>query len=169
MAEKVILFFGNIAPYKGVEYLIEAMNHLKAKMDDVKLIVAGRIKHDCQAYWDKINEMIEKYRLNDSIMCRTEYIPEEEAEIYFKSADLLVLPYKHIFQSGLIYTSYRFGLPVVATDVGSLRNDVIEGRTGFVCKPEEPADMANKISGLFRKRYLQGAGAAQAGDHQIRQ
>ena len=119
--EKVILFFGNIAPYKGVEYLIEAMNHLKAKMDDVKLIVAGRIKHDCQAYWDKINAMIEQYRLNDSVMCRTEYIPEEEAEIYFKSADLLVLPYKHIFQSGLIYTSYRFGLPVVATDVGSLR------------------------------------------------
>ena len=147
--EKVILFFGNIAPYKGVEYLIEAMNHLKANMGDVKLIVAGRIKHDCQAYWDKISEMIEKYQLNDSIICRTEYIPEEEAEIYFKSADLLVLPYKHIFQSGLIYTSYRFGLPVVATDVGSLRHDVIEGRTGFVCRPEEPRDMANKIMAYF--------------------
>ena len=146
---KVILFFGNIAPYKGLEYLIEAMSQLKGKMDDVKLIVAGRIKHDCQAYWDKISAMIEQYRLNDSIMCRTEYIPEEEAEIYFKSADLLVLPYKNIFQSGLIYTSYRFGLPVVATDVGSLRADIIEGKTGFVCKTEEPVDMANKITVYF--------------------
>ncbi len=147
--EKVILFFGNIAPYKGVEYLIEAMHYLKARMENVKLIVAGRIKQDCQTYWNKISEMIEEYQLRDSIMCRTEYIPEEEAEIYFKSADLLVLPYKHIFQSGLIYTSYRFGLPVVATDVGSLRDDVVEGKTGFVCKAEDPEDLANRIQVYF--------------------
>ena len=143
--DKTLLFFGNIAPYKGLEYLILALANVNATYKDFKLIIAGRIKVDCQAYWKKIQRIIEEHDLKDSIIKRIEYIPEEEAEIYFKAADVLILPYKNIFQSGLIYTSYHFGLPVVAADVGSLRNDVVEGKTGFICKPEDPADLAKKI------------------------
>jgi glycosyltransferase involved in cell wall biosynthesis len=103
------------------------------------------VKHDCQAYWNDIQKLIKDSDLTESIIERIEYIPEEEAEIYFKSADLLILPYKHIFQSGVIYTSYYFGLPVVATDVGSLGLDIVEGKTGFVSKPEDPEDLSEKI------------------------
>jgi glycosyltransferase involved in cell wall biosynthesis len=151
--EKALLFFGNIAQYKGLEYLILALAQLKKTVKDIKLIIAGRIKVDCQEYWAGIQRVIEDHKLEDYIIKRIEYIPEEEAEIYFKAADVLILPYKNIFQSGLIYTSYHFGLPVVAADVGSLRDDVVEGTTGFICKPEDPENLAEKII-LYYKSAL---------------
>jgi len=80
---------------------------------------------------------------------RIAYIPDEEVEIYFKSADVLILPYKHIFQSGVIFLSYNFGLPVIATDVGSLREDIVDGRNGFISEPESPDDLADKIEAYF--------------------
>ena len=148
--EKVLLFFGNIAPYKGLEYLVRALVHLRETHPDFRLIIAGRIKVECQEYWTGIQEIIDEHNLQGSIVKRIEYIPEEEAEFYFKAADVLILPYKNIFQSGLIYTSYHFGLPVVAADVGSLREDVVEGRTGFIFRPEDPKDLAEKIVTYYR-------------------
>ena len=70
-------------------------------------------------------------------------------EIYFKSADLLILPYRHIFQSGVAFLAYSFGLPIVATDVGSLSAEIIEGKTGFLCRPDDPVDLADKINVYF--------------------
>lgn len=153
--DKYLLFFGNIAPYKGLEYLILAFAHLREISGDIKLIIAGRIKVDCREYWASIENIIEKYGFEDLIVKRIEYIPEVEAEIYFKAADVLILPYKNIFQSGLIYTAYNFGLPVIATDTGSLKDDVIIGKTGFICRPEDPKDLAEKVmlyynSNLFK-------------------
>jgi len=69
--------------------------------------------------------------------------------VYFKAADLLALPYKHIYQSGVLFLGYSFGLPVVATDVGALREEIIEGRTGFVCRPEDSVDLARAIETYF--------------------
>lgn len=149
-SEKIMLFFGNIAPYKGLDQLIKALVYLKGRIGDIRLVVAGRIKQDCQVYWEGIEKSIVDYDLEKYIIRRIEYIPEEEAEIYFKSADVLILPYKHIFQSGVIFTAYYFGVPVVATDVGSLKEDIIEGKTGFVCKPEDPEDLAKKISFFYK-------------------
>lgn len=151
--DKILLFFGNIAPYKGLEYLIRALANLREQYVDLKLIIAGRIKADCMQYWTDIENIIEEQELKDIIIERIEYIPEAEAEIYFKAADVLILPYKNIFQSGLIYTSYHFGLPVVATDTGSLKDDVILGETGFICRPEDPEDLAEKVK-LYYKSNL---------------
>jgi len=145
--EKVVLFFGNIAPYKGLDQLIKSLVYLKDKK--IKLVIAGRIKHECQDYWENVKTLVREHDFNDYITQRIEYIPENEAEIFFKSADVLILPYKHIFQSGVIFTAYHFGLPVIATDVGSLKDDIIEGETGFVCKPDDPEDLARKIAIYF--------------------
>ncbi|MBE3086980.1 MAG: glycosyltransferase family 4 protein, partial [Bacteroidetes bacterium] len=143
--DKILLFFGNIAPYKGLEFLIRSLVNLRERYKDLKLIIAGRIKTDCQEYWINIENIVKEHKLEDVIIKRIEYIPEVEAEIYFKAADVLILPYKNIFQSGLIYTSYHFGLPVVATDAGSLKDDVIIGKTGFICRAEDPEDLAEKV------------------------
>ena len=70
-------------------------------------------------------------------------------ELYLKAADVLVLPYKEIFQSGVLFLAYSFGLPVVATDVGSFREEIVEGRTGFLCKPGDPAELAKAIETYF--------------------
>jgi glycosyltransferase involved in cell wall biosynthesis len=76
-------------------------------------------------------------------------VPDADTEIYFKAADVLVLPYTHIFQSGVLFLSYNFGLPVIASDVGSLKEDIIEGKTGFVCKPRDPVDLSKCIETYF--------------------
>jgi glycosyltransferase involved in cell wall biosynthesis len=81
---------------------------------------------------------------------RIAYIPDEETELYFKAADVLVLPYTHIFQSGVLFLGYNFGLPVIASDVGSLRDDVIEGKTGYIFKPRDPESLATAIRTCFK-------------------
>jgi glycosyltransferase involved in cell wall biosynthesis len=78
-----------------------------------------------------------------------EFIPDEELELYLKAADVAVLPYTRIFQSGVLFLAYSFGLPVIASDVGSLREDIVEGETGFICKPEDPVDLARTIERYF--------------------
>ena len=70
-------------------------------------------------------------------------------ELYLKGADVLVLPYKEIFQSGVLFLAYSFGLPVVATDVGSFREEIVEGSTGFLCQPGDPAELAKAIETYF--------------------
>jgi glycosyltransferase involved in cell wall biosynthesis len=70
-------------------------------------------------------------------------------EVYFKAADVAVIPYVEIFQSGVPFLSYSFGLPVIATDVGSLKDDIVEGGTGFLCRPKNPADLARTIRTYF--------------------
>ena len=83
------------------------------------------------------------------------FIPDDEVEVYFKAADVTVIPYVKIFQSGVPFLSYSFGLPVIATDVGSLRDDIIEHETGFLCRPEDSADMARAIRDYFSSPVYQ--------------
>jgi glycosyltransferase involved in cell wall biosynthesis len=83
------------------------------------------------------------------ILLRKEYIPDEETEVFFKAADVLALPYRHIYQSGVLFLGYNFGLPVLAADVGSLKEEIVEGETGFVFKPEDPVDLARVIEIYF--------------------
>ena len=146
--EKVLLFFGNIAPYKGLEYLIQSMGELAADGQSYKLLVAGHLKCTPE-YWKGIEEATAKLGLDSSVSFRIAWIPDEETEWYFKAADVLVLPYTYIFQSGVLFLGYSFGLPVLAADVGSLREDIVEGKTGFVFRPRDPKDMARAIRTFF--------------------
>jgi len=155
-SQKVLLFFGNIAPYKGLEYLVEAMALLASDTSDYRLIIAGSPKN-CAPYWEAIRRGISRPELRSRVVERIEYVPDADTEIYFKAADLLVLPYVHIFQSGVLFLGYNFGLPVIASDVGSLKEDIVEGKTGFVCKPRDPVDLSLTIktycsSELFQRR-----------------
>jgi glycosyltransferase involved in cell wall biosynthesis len=150
---RVLLFFGLISPYKGLETLVRAMAHLHRGGKEFTLIIAGRIK-ECQDYWEQICRLIEQSDLKGNVVTDLRHVPDEMVEIYLKAADVMVLPYRGIFQSGALFLAYRFGLPVIATDVGSFKEDIIEGQTGFVCRPDDPLDMAKTIetyfsSGLF--------------------
>jgi D-inositol-3-phosphate glycosyltransferase len=160
---KTMLFFGRITPYKGLEYLIGAFKGLARRSDEYRLIVSGRVEKGCEAYWEAIREQMREEVQNGRIVIRDEFIPDSETEIYFKAADALVLPYRNIFQSGVMFLAYSFGLPVLAADVGSLREDIVEGKTGFVFKPEDPADLARMIeryfaSDLFAELYVRRQG-----------
>lgn len=147
--EGVLLFFGRIAPYKGLEYAVDALRQLQGQSRSYRLLIAGRIEQGCDDYWSSVQEMIFAWGLSEQVTSRIDYIPDEEVELYFKAADVLLLPYKAIFQSGLLFLTYSFGLPVIVTDIGSFRDDVVEGVTGFVCTPEDPADLAAKVLQYF--------------------
>jgi D-inositol-3-phosphate glycosyltransferase len=147
--EKTLLFFGQIAPYKGLEYLIAAMSGLIKADKNIRLIIAGRIKHGFGDYWDTIRSEILFGRLDKQIIQHVRFIPETEVEVYFKATDVLVIPYVEIFQSGVPALSYSFGLPVIATDVGSLRDDIVEGETGFLCRPKDSSDLGSVICRYF--------------------
>jgi len=146
--ERAILFFGNIAPYKGLEYLVAAFQHVLTQRDAYRLIIAGTPKN-CEGYWRTIRQAISDVAPSGRVLLRAEFIPDEETELYFKAADVLVLPYTHIYQSGILFLGYSFGLPVIASDVGSLREDIVEGKTGYVSKPKDPVDLARNIERYF--------------------
>jgi glycosyltransferase involved in cell wall biosynthesis len=146
--QKAILFFGNIAPYKGLEYLVAAFQQIAVRRSDYKLIIAGRPK-GAEKYWADLYRMIRPDVEQAKILLREEYISDQETEVFFKAADVLALPYRYIYQSGVLFLGYSFGLPVLAADVGSLRDEIVEGKTGFVFKPEDPDDLAKSIEQYF--------------------
>lgn len=146
--ERVILFFGRITPYKGLEYLIAALRHIQARDNSYRLIIAGRPDR-CEEYWMAIRDKIREDVLSGAILLRPDFIPDSETEIYFKAADAVVLPYRNIYQSGVLFLGHSFGLPVLAADVGSLKDDIVEGKTGFSFKPEDPVDLARAIDQYF--------------------
>lgn len=148
--EKAILFFGRIKPYKGLEYLIAALQRLRVKGDDYRLIVVGSLDAlNGEQYNNAIREAIRDDVPGVRTLFRTEFIPDDEIEVYFKAADLLVLPYTHIYQSGVLFLGHSFGLPVLAADVGSLKDEIVEGKTGFVFRPADPSDLARAIERYF--------------------
>jgi glycosyltransferase involved in cell wall biosynthesis len=147
--DKVVLFFGNIAPYKGLEYLVTAFRDLNRTRDGYRLIVAGRVKKGSDPYWENLQTVLGPNPSADGVLLNLGFVPDEETELYFKAADVLALPYTRIFQSGVLFLAYSFGLPVLAADVGSLKDDVIEGATGFVFAPEDAKALARAIETYF--------------------
>jgi D-inositol-3-phosphate glycosyltransferase len=85
---------------------------------------------------------------------KIQYVPDADTELYFKAADVLVLPYTKVFQSGVLFLSYSFGLPVIATNAGSFEDDVIVGSTGFLCKRCDPVDLAQAIEKYFESELF---------------
>ena len=146
--DKVLLFFGNIAPYKGVEFLVDAFIEVAAREKNLRLIIAGRPKGS-EAYWAEMLAKINASPVRDKVILKIEYVPDAETEIYFKAADILILPYTHIFQSGVLFLGYNFGLPSIAADVGALRDDIIEGETGFIFPPRDAQALARTMEKFF--------------------
>lgn len=146
--QKVILFFGRITPYKGLEYLIGAFRDIAQKRHDYRLVIAGR-PDQCDSYWRPVRSGLSREIESGLVLLRPDFIPDNEVEVYFKAADVLVLPYRDIYQSGVLFLAHSFGLPVLAADVGSLRDEIVEGETGFIVGPEDTDGLARAIEHYF--------------------
>ena len=153
--DKTILFFGAIGPYKGLECLITAFQAVAPIHPGCRLIIAGKPKVGTEKYLDEVQQSISQDVTRDRVTQRLEFIPDEETELYFKAADLLALPYTEVSQSGVLVLGYSFGLPLVATDVGSLKEEILEGKTGFLCKPGDPLDLARAIDAYFTSELFE--------------
>ena len=147
--ERTILFFGAIAPYKGLDILVAAFQQIVACDSKYRLIIAGRPRGGSDRHWEEIRTTISRTIEPTKVIQDIAYIPDGKMELYFKAADVLALPYREIFQSGILFLAYCFGLPIVAADVGSFRETIIEGRTGFLCKPHDPDALGKALESYF--------------------
>ena len=146
---KTILFFGRITPYKGLDYLLAAFKELLKNHPEYFLIVAGRTDN-CAAYWQPLRTQIDAEAANGNALLREGFIPDDEAEVYFKAADVLVMPYRDIYQSGVLFTGQHFGIPILAADVGSFGEDIVAGRNGWLFQPDDAQDLEKSIERYFQ-------------------
>jgi len=137
---RYILFFGFIRDYKGLDLLLLAMCHPQIREMKIKLIVAGEYYCDPQLYL----EIIEKERLSEKVILKTDFIPDSQVLNYFCAADVVVQPYKSATQSGVTQIAYHFDKPMIITDVGGLAEIVPDGLVGYVVNPD-PDSIARAI------------------------
>ena len=161
ITDKTMLFFGNIAPYKGLEYLTVACSELFRKDGSYRLLIVGKPKGR-EDYWKQIERTLARDEFRNRVIRKIEYIPDEATELYFKAADVLILPYAHVFQSGVLLLGYSFGLPAIVADVGSLKEEVIAGESGFVFKSRDASDLANKIDKYFKSELFSNLESGRA-------
>lgn len=155
---RVVLFFGRIQPYKGLEHLVEALIRVQAQSTDAqiyRLVIAGLPMKEYEGYWQKIEQRIRESSLNGAVVLAAEHIPESEVEVYFKAADVTVLPYVGIYQSGVLFLSSSFGLPVIATDVEAFSSEIVVGETGFLVRPGDPVHLAEQLDHYFNSPLYQ--------------
>jgi len=131
-AYRYILFFGLIRDYKGLDLLLEAFADRRIDKGKFKLLVAGEFYNDGSKYF----ELAEKLQLGQSVVWRTEFVPDEQVRLYFSLADLVAQPYKSATQSGVTQIAYHFEKPMLVTSVGGLAEIVPDGKVGYVCPPE---------------------------------
>jgi glycosyltransferase involved in cell wall biosynthesis len=149
LSDKTILFFGRISQYKGLEFLASAFRQLVAKDPNYRLVIAGKSGRDSDGYLETVRQTIQHEIAAGRVIQKIEFIPDKDTELYFKAADVLALPYTQVYQSGVLFLGYSFGLPVVATDVGAVCDDVVVGRTGYLCRPENAQSLAAAIETYF--------------------
>ena len=143
--EKIILFFGFIRKYKGLDLLLEAMADEKLKNSGIKLMVAGEFYEDAKQY----NDQIEKLGISDQLILRTDFIPDSEVKYYLCAADAVIQPYRNATQSGVTPLAYHFEKPMVVTNVGGLPALVPDGKVGIVVEPT-PTAIADGILKFYQ-------------------
>jgi len=145
---KVLLFFGYVRKYKGLDLLIDALAELIKNDNSYKLLAAGEFYEDEKFYSDKIHSL----KLESHVKLINKFIPNEEVTIYFEPSDLVVLPYRSATQSGILNLAYGFLKPVLVTNVGGLSEFVDEGKTGYIINPDSQKDLVAGIVNFFEQK-----------------
>lgn len=150
ISDKLILFFGAIRKYKGIDYLIKAFKRVSDKVPDAKLLIVGRPMGIGKA--SPINyysDLIEELQLKEKIVFNTNYISLDNIHIYFKASDAVVFPYVDTTESGSLQLAFAFSKPVIATRVGSFAEAIEQSKNGFLVPPRDDKALANAIIKIF--------------------
>ncbi len=147
--EKILLFFGFIRKYKGLDILLDAMKILaenKSAENKIKLLVAGEFYEDRKQY----DIQIAALQIEESLILKTDFIPDSEVKYYLCAADVIVQPYRNATQSGVTPLAYHFEVPMIVTNVGGLPSLVPDGKVGLIAEPDA-ASVAVKINEYFAR------------------
>lgn len=124
----VLLFFGYVRPYKGLETMLRAMPAILQRAPELRLVVVGHFYEDIFRY----RELVEQLGLGGHVDLYPGYVAPERTALYFAAADAVVLPYQSATQSGVVQLAYSHGVPVIVTPVGGLPEMVRHGQTGWI-------------------------------------
>jgi glycosyltransferase involved in cell wall biosynthesis len=141
VTDRIILFFGFIRKYKGLDILLEAMLDERIKNSGIKLMIAGEFYEDEKPY----NEQIEQMGIRDQLILKTNFIPDSEVKYYLCAADLVIQPYRNATQSGVTPLAYHFEKPMVVSNVGGLPALVPHEKVGLVVEPNPGAIAAGIV------------------------
>ena len=147
--ELIILFFGFIRKYKGLDILLDAMKLISQSQlptANCKLLIAGEFYEDRKIY----DEQIERLGIKDNLILHTGFIPDTEVKNYVCAADVVIQPYRNATQSGVTPLAYHFEVPMIVTNVGGLPAMVPDNKVGLVAEPTA-ASLAEKIAEYFEK------------------
>ncbi len=144
--DKIILFFGLIRHYKGLDILMEAMVHPEIKKQNIKLLIAGEFYEDKQPYL----ELIQKHNLQDQIILHDKFIANEDVRYYFCASNLVAQTYKNATNSGVTMVGYFYEKPMLVTNVGGLAEIVPNEKCGYVVDTSIPK-ISEKIIDYFSK------------------
>jgi glycosyltransferase involved in cell wall biosynthesis len=155
----LLLFFGAVRPYKGLDLALEALAQVDPSLD-ARLVVAGRFWEGRERY----DALIERLGLAGRVEIRDGYVTNEEAALLFSAADGAVLPYRSASQSGVAQLAFAYGTPVVATRVGGLPAAIEHGHTGLLCAPDSAFALARAVDRLAADRVRLAARVAAGAD-----
>jgi glycosyltransferase involved in cell wall biosynthesis len=145
--KRVLLFFGFVRPYKGLQYLIQALPLVRQQIPDIHLLIVGEF---WSSKWEYI-AYVENAGVADAVTIVDHYIPNEEVKAYFECADVTVLPYVSATQSGNLQLAFGFGTPVITTRVGGLYEVVRDGYNGIVVPPQNEEALAEAIVRFYQQ------------------
>jgi len=143
-SDKILLFFGFIREYKGLDVLLEAIALIKDKMD-FTLVIAGEFYSNKEKYIS----LIENLKLENYVKIFSDFIPTNEVKYYFSASNVVVLPYKSATQSGIVQIANNFDIPMISTNVGGLGEVIENGKTGYLVEKENPEQLAEAIIKYF--------------------
>lgn len=147
-AKKLVLFFGFIRDYKGLDLLLDATAELP---DDYTVIVAGEV----YGSFDKYQEQIDRLGIGRKVKLFNRYIGDHEVPLFFSAADVCILPYKSATQSGITSIAMHFALPIIATDTGGLKELIHHNQTGLIVDRPDSKLIRNAIIEYFEKGLKQ--------------
>jgi len=141
--EKMILFFGQIKKQKGLDLLLNALAHTD---EQIKLTIAGK---PWKEKFDTYQELISHLNLKERVRLLIRYIEDSERELLFKSADLLIIPYYEIYQSGVLLMAMSYGVPVLVSDLPPNREVINHLENGLLFESGNIASLSKNIEHFF--------------------
>jgi len=149
-AERMILFFGYVRPYKGLPILLEAMPSILKEIDLLLYVVGEFYERE-----EKYTHQIKRLCIEKNVRIIPDYVPNEQVALFFSACDIVVLPYVSATQSGIVQIAYQFDKPVIATDVGGLAEVVLDAATGFIVPAKDSEALARAVVKFYTEKKEQ--------------
>ena len=149
--QKIILFFGQIKKVKALDVLIRSLPYVKSEIKNVTLLVAGKYWKNSESEYLRL---IEELNLSSDIRLDIGYVPDDKVHYYYCAADVVALPYREIFQSGVLLMALSYARPVVVSNIPGMTDIIEHGENGLVFEPESASDLAAQLARILSDQAL---------------